>query len=40
MESACVNTTFEKFNIKGNREMGLCSREYEGQRKGFGFVIC
>lgn len=38
MGSACVNNTFEKFNIKENREMGLCSREYEDPRRGFGFI--
>lgn len=37
MGSACVNNSFEKFNVKGNREMGLRSGEDEGSREGFWF---
>lgn len=34
MGSACVNNSFEKFNVTGNRETGLCLEEHVGSREG------
>lgn len=37
MGSACVNNSFEKINIKGNREMGPRLKDDVGSTEGLGF---